>query len=89
MNNNNADNQDLEWSDPKGNQPNIVAFTNAYSADINNVKVHSYVDIEYFYALLVIEEMLESISEQTNIYAMQMQEKNTSDCLDKWVPTDK
>lgn len=47
------------------------------------------VNIEDLYALLVTEEMLQEINEQTNMYATQKQSMVTSKHIDRWVPTNK
>ena len=76
-----------EWFDPKGNQPNIVPFTSASGAKVNNEKVRICTKAEDFYALFVTDEMFQHISEQTNIYAAQS--RITSKRTDKWTPTNK
>ena len=80
---------DQEWFDPRGNQPNITDFTSVYDVDANNIELQNCVSVEDFYALLVTEEMLDKISEQTNIYAMQKRLTITSKRIDRWVHTNK
>nr|XP_033335211.1 uncharacterized protein LOC117225640 [Megalopta genalis] len=73
----------------KGNQPKITTFTSVYGVDTRNIELQNCVNIEDFYALLVTEEMLEEISEQTNIYATQKQSMMTSKRIERWIPTNK
>jgi len=78
-----------EWFDPRGNQPIIKAFTNECGVDISNITLQNCRNVKNFYALLVTEEMLQEISDQTNIYAVQKQSMNASRRINKWVPTNK
>nr|XP_031848018.1 piggyBac transposable element-derived protein 4-like [Nomia melanderi] len=76
-----------EWFDPKGNQPNIMPFTRTSAAKTTDEKVRICTKAEEFYALFVTDEILQHISEQTNLYATQC--RITSKCTGKWTPTNK
>ena len=80
---------DQEWFDPQGNQPNIRAFRSECGVDISNVTFQNCCNVGDFYALLVTDEMLQEISDQTNTYAVQKQSISTSRRINKWVPTNK
>ncbi|CAD1480567.1 unnamed protein product, partial [Heterotrigona itama] len=71
-----------------GNQPNITAFTGVGGVDINNIELQNCHTVEDFYALLVTE-MLQRISDQRNMYAVQKRSTGASVRIDRWVPANK
>ncbi|XP_058121239.1 piggyBac transposable element-derived protein 4-like [Anopheles coustani] len=78
-----------EWFEPCGNQPKIIDFTGQSGADVNNVYLQHCENVEDFYALLVTDEMVQQISDETNLYAAQKEQPNPSAREKRWVPTNK
>ncbi|KFB46173.1 piggyBac transposable element-derived protein 4-like protein [Anopheles sinensis] len=78
-----------EWFEPFGKQPDIIPFTGQRGADVNNVDLQNCVHVEDFYALLVTDEMVQQISDETNLYAAQKEQTNLSSREKRWIPTNK
>ncbi|CAD1470962.1 unnamed protein product, partial [Heterotrigona itama] len=64
-------------------------FTGVCGVDIINIELQNCLTVEDFYALLVTEEMLQRISDQRNIYAVQKRSTSASMRIDRWVPINK
>lgn len=75
------------WFNPIGNQPNLVYFSGIPGINLSNSKVVKCTSPIDFYLLFFDDEILTLIVNQTNQYANQVMEKNQSERLNKWVPT--
>ncbi|KAL2717491.1 hypothetical protein V1478_013191 [Vespula squamosa] len=82
-----CNNSNQIWSNPIGNQPNLKSFSNISDINISNTKVSECKSPIDFYSLFLNEELIQMIVNQTNLYANQMIEKNQSEQLSKWIPT--
>ncbi|KAI4474655.1 hypothetical protein M0802_015509 [Mischocyttarus mexicanus] len=76
-----------EWHDPRGNQPKIVPFTHP-SGFIREL-IGSEIAVQTSYQLFVPDELMEEITEQTNLYAAQKIEAGYTQRLAKWTETNK
>ncbi|XP_047345311.1 piggyBac transposable element-derived protein 4-like [Vespa velutina] len=82
-----SNNSNQIWFNPIGNQPNLKSFSGIPGINVTNNKVlecNSPID---FYSLFLNEEIIQMIVNQTNLYANQMMERNQSERLSKWIPT--
>lgn len=75
-----------EWFDPRGNQPQIEPFASEYELRIFETDC---CEVKDFFLLLVTEDLLQEIADQTNIYASQVLQEHQSVRLSNWVPTSK
>ncbi|KAF7414956.1 hypothetical protein HZH68_003445 [Vespula germanica] len=82
-----CNNSNQIWFNPIGNQPNLKTFSGISGINISNTKVLECRSPIDFYSLFFNEEIIQMIVNQTNLYANQMIEKNQSERLSKWIPT--